>query len=393
MRLILFMMCVVASSCTVELEASDRPKSMGQALETVTVIKAEIRSAPVVSNGLAASAPTEYNLVLRKPGVDPATALDPQVRGIDIPPGGRLEIEHVDGFTRVSETIVANANVILTTGPQNPIVATAGVGPQHGDWLLEDDGSMTITIVPRNADGLTGARAAAIGVKIVHLRPNPGTGNGPAIFVNGAMGSTLSVEVRLRDEAGKIIALGRAETPVTSPDRPSIHVSNARLQTPAQGKAETIARLVESVDFQRVSPGARLDQITKTGLNQAPTFILFAPAKEQPDPFVPQRGIEGVGIRIDSENPHRGDLVRDVDGNHALTDRDPIIGSVQISGPEGATPKLLPRDELTSSGDGSGPPNGSTLIVPVQMGDLKGNYELKLSLDGGNSASVTTIVQ
>jgi len=358
----------------------------------VEVIEAELRSAPVVSNGLTAGAPSEYNLVLRRPDVAPELALDPQVSGLTIPPGGRLEIEHLSGFARASQAIAANANVILTTGPQNPIVATAGAGPQHGDWALEDDGALTLAIIPRGAAGLSGERARAIGVKVVHVRPNPRSGAGPAVFTNGSLGTTLAVAVRLRDAEGRVIAEGRAEALVSAPDRPMVFVSNVRLQTRAQGRPDTVANLVESVDFQRVSPGARLDGVAPQSANPAPTFVLFAPASAQPDPFTPQRGLDRVGVRIDADDPHHGLLVQD-NGDGVLTEADPVVGRVDIAGPQGARPRLLPHPTLTQAGDGTRAPNGAQLLVPVQLGRIPGDYILTIVLDGGNRAQITAIVE
>lgn len=360
---------------------------------SIEPIAAELRSAPVVANGLVAGAPSEYNLVLRRKGVDPDRALDPQVRGIDIPPGGSMEIIHVEGFERVGDQVAANTNIILTTGPQNPIVSTAGSGPQHGDWRVEDDGAMTLTVVANGAAGLSGGRAQMMGVKVIHVRPDPRSGEGPAIFRNGAMGTALAIDVRIRDAQGVVVAEGRATAPVTPANQPKVFVSNSRLQTKQQGRPEVEAALIESVDFQRVGPGTRLDQVTSSGSNQAPTFILFASASAQPDPFVPQAGIAGVGLRLDQIDPARGVLVRDANDDLTLGADEPVIGSVEIKAPDGAAPRLLPTSSLTVSGDGSAAPNGSQLVLPFQVGEKTGRYALIVSLDGGNRATITTYVE
>lgn len=356
-------------------------------------IAAELRSAPVVANGLVAGAPSEYNLVLRRKGVDPDRALDPQVNGVDIPPGGSLEIIHVEGFERVGDPVAANTNIILTTGPQNPIVSTAGSGPQHGDWRVEDDGAMTLTVVAHGAAGLSGGRAQIMDIKVIHVRPDPRSGEGPAIFRNGAMGTALAIDVRIRDAQGVVVAEGRATAPVTPANQPKVFISNSRLQTKQQGRPEVEAALIESVDFQRVGPGSRLDQVTSSGSNQAPTFILFAPASAQPDPFVPQAGIARVRLRLDQIDPARGVLVRDANDDLTLGADEPVIGSVEIKAPDGAAPRLLPTSSLTVSGDGSAAPNGSQLVLPIQVGEKTGRYALIVSLDGGNRATITTYVE
>jgi len=359
----------------------------------IATIEADLQSAPVVSNGLVAGAPSEYNLVLRRTGVAAYRALDPQVRGFEIPSGGSLEIVHRDGFDRLNNPVAANTNIILTTGPQNPIVSTRGRGPQHGDWRIEDDGALTLTVVPEGPEGLSGARAQSMGLKVIHVRPNPRSGEGPAIFRNGPPGTVLTIDVQIRDAEGAVIAKGRARAPVMPPDQPKVFVSNARLQTGRQGRPEVEAALVESVDFQRVGPGTRLDQVTSAGPNQAPTFILFAPASDQPDSFVPQVGIAGVGLRLDGSNSGRGVLIRDANGDQALGTDEPVIGSVEISGPAGSAPRLLPTESLTVSGDGRTGPNGSQLVVPVRLGEKTGAYALTVSLVGGNSATITSYVE
>ncbi len=358
------------------------------------VIGVDLRSAPVVSNGLVGGAPAEYNIVLRRPGVAANRALDRHVRGLDIPPGGRLEVEHIEGFTRVSPKIVANANIILTTGPQNPIVATSGAGPQHGNWAVEDDGAAIVSIVPRDPSGLTGARAKKLGLKVIHLRPNPRSGKGPAIYTNAAAGSKLVVEVRLRDRDGRVVARGRGQATAAPATRPAIHVTNQVLQSRGQAKPDsTDVALIESVDFQRVSPGARLDNVTRTGTNHAPMFLVFAAATEQPDSFIPQRGMAGVGVRVDATDPSAGTLVRDSNGDGTLSSDEPVVGSIRITGPGGSGPRLLARAALTTSGDGVSGPNGSLLITPVQVGSVAGDYTVQVSLSGGGSATVTIVAR
>jgi len=304
-----------------------------------------------------------------------------------------MEIVHVEGFERLGNPVAANTNIILTTGPQNPIVSTAGSGPQHADWRVDDDGAMTLAVVANGPAGLSGGRAQAMGVKVIHVRPNPRSGEGPAIFRNGALGSTLAIVVRIRDAQGDVVAEGRATAPVTPANQPKVFVSNSRLQTKQQGRPEVEAALIESVNFQRVGPGARLDQVTASGSNQAPTFILFAPASDQPDPFVPQVGIAHVGLRLDQIDPARGVLVRDANRDLTLGADEPVVGSVEIKAPDGAAPRLLPTGSLTVSGDGSAAPNGSQLVLPIQVGEKTGPYALTVSLDGGNSATITTFVE
>jgi len=124
--------------------------------EVKTNIITAVVSAPVVANGLLAGHPTEFNILLNAGEMPSGQALDAHNFGHQIPAGGWLELELSGAFIRNNNAsgdpmvspILANRNIILTTGPQSPIVAGAGAGVQHGNWRVEDDSANLIKIIP-----------------------------------------------------------------------------------------------------------------------------------------------------------------------------------------------------------------------------------------------------
>jgi len=61
------------------------------------------------------------------------------------------------------------------------------------------------------------------------------------------------------------------------------------------------AELVESVNFQHVSPGTILTNTVKGdifsgGAPYAPRFLLFDKLANQPDSFIPQKGITNAAV-------------------------------------------------------------------------------------------------
>ncbi|MHB1241518.1 MAG: hypothetical protein ACYC18_13620 [Gammaproteobacteria bacterium] len=367
-------------------------------------------SAPVVSNGIVAGAPTEINLFLNAPGIPNRLAFDATHFGHQIPAGGWMEVKLGGSFQRNGVDnglpfvpINSNAFFILTTGhPQDPIVAAAGAGVQHGNYLIMDSGNKVIKIVPNGGNGENGlenARADQIGFKVIHVRPG-GNGSGPAPFTNGPAGSTGTVTVRIYDSKGEQVEYGKRAVEFMASVGRQVFVTNDGLVTGNQGSpASTTAELVESTNFQHVAPGSMLVHTAKAvpfsaGAPYAPRFLLFEAAALQPNPFIPQRGIAGVGYIVDAHHPWRARLVQDSNGNGKADAGDQVIGRIVFKGPGGSSRgQILPSDVLTTSGDGVTGANGSVLSVPVQMGSHRGVYQVKVSLNRGGKAVNTIIVQ
>ncbi len=346
-------------------------------------IIAAVVSAPVVSNGLVANQPTEIN-ILFTPGLDAAAF------GHQIPAGGRMEVELGGAYTRNPEVaaLLANANVIMTIAPQNPIVAAAGSGVQHGNWSLSDDGDRVITITPSGGDdedGLEQERAEEVGFKVVHIRPRPNSG-GPAPFYNGDAGEVGTIEVRIYDAEDEVVESGFGDVVFEASVGRQVHITNAGLTTGGQGSpATTTAELVESTVFQRVEPNTALTRTIKAvpfsaGAPYAPRFLLFEAVEVSGDLFIPQDGIADVDYVVDAKRPHIAHL----------QENGVNIGIIMMSGPHGKSRgAILPSSGATPALSG----NGSILNVPVQVGSKEGIYTVKVKLSNGGKAVNTIIVE
>jgi len=366
-----------------------------------------IVSPPVVSNGIIAGEPTEVIGVLAVEDVSPALAMDPENKGFKIPAGGRMEVELGGTFERngvdnakAFRAINSNANFILVTGlPQMPITAPAGDGVQHGNYTISDDGNKIITVTPnggKGKNGIEGERAKKIGIKVVHIRPQPNTDETTSAFTNGPAGTIGTMAVRIYKANGKIDEKGSASVIFPASVGQVIGATNVGLATGGQGSPTTVtAERVESVNFQHVPTGTVLTNTVKgtsfsAGAPYAPRFLIFDKLANQPDSFIPQKGIAAVGY-IQSDDPTHVHMVQDTNLNGVPDAGDTIIGHTTISGPAGSNPEILFSDALTTSGDGVSGPNGSVYNVAVRIGDVEGAYRITAILEAGNAA-VTTII-
>ncbi len=376
----------------------------------------DVVSAPVVGNGLVGDAPTEFNVLFRSsdPTVANSQYLDPANPGQFIPIGGYLEIELGGSYRRNPDYIDArtggnniapNRNIILTTAPQNPIVATAGAGVQHGNWRVSDDGALTIRITPNgiNANNITGLEnaRAANGFKVVHVRPDPRddrTDLTRAPFINGPAGSFGRIYIRIFDANGMIDQYGYKEVKFIQANGSQIRITNAGVTTSRQGNSATVsAEIDESVHYQHVAINTELTNTLKStpfsaGTPYALRFLLFAGSASQPDPFIPQKGIAAVGYYVNAQHPNKATLVQDSNNNGVADEDDLELGEIKISGPDKSA-QILQNLNLTTSGDGITGSNGSLLIVPVKVGALAGEYKIKLSMNNGNEIKTYVIAE
>jgi hypothetical protein len=374
--------------------------------DDINIVRALV-SPPVVSNGIIAGEPSEVIGVLAVEDVAPNLAMDPEYFGYQIPAGGHMEVELGGSFERngvdngkLFRAISSNANFVLVIGlPQAPITAPAGGGIQHGNYTISDDGNKIITVTPnggRNNRGLEQERARRIGVKVVHIRPRPGTDESTSPFTNGPAGTIGTMEVRIYNANGRLKKSGSASVTFTASGGQVVGVTNVGLATGAQGSpATTTAELIESVNFQHVAPGTELTNTVRgvsfsDGAPYAPRFLLFDKLANQPDSFIPQKGLAGVGY-IQSPDPTHVHMVQDTNFNGVPDAGDTIVGHTTISGPAGSNPEILPSATLTTSGDGITGPNGSVYNVAVRIGDVEGVYTITAILVDGNAA-VTTII-
>jgi len=370
-----------------------------------TNIVAKIISAPVVNNGLVADEPTEINIILNASGVGADGALDPTVFGYQIPAGGRMEVELSEEYSRntrintdtgVEEVVPINpnANIILTTGPQNPIIFASGDTVARGNWSVSDDGANLITITPNGGsgdNGLENARANEIGVKVIHIRPNPRIKDGTP-YINGGEDEEGEISVRIFGATGNLIASGYAEVEFEEEVGRQVHNTNEGLRT--SGGGSPLAETVELIDFQRVAPATALTNTTKVtpfsaGYPYAPRFLMF----EELDPaargeftaasYIPMAGIENVTYEVNPKKPWQAKLVH-------MTDRGKkTIGKIVMRGPKKKSRgMILPSLGLTTL-DG----NGSYLSVPVKVGHKKGLYTVTVKMFAGGKATTHIIVE
>lgn len=361
-------------------------------------------NAPVVSNGLVAGEPTEFNIILNARKSASRFDLDPRNRGYQIPHGGKMVIRlggtykrnpnFMSTITGVNR-LAANANIILTIAPQNPIVSTAGTGVQHGNWVVNDNGKRKIIISPVG-NKLENRRARRIGVKVVHIRPNPRDIRltlDRAPFINGPAGTVGRIRIKIFNEYGVKIKEGHAQVIFRKNPGPQVHISNAGLTTGSQGSpATTTAELFESVHYQRVPAHTLLVNTVKmipfsSGLPYAPRFLLFAGTAQQPSSFIPQLGIENVGYYTVEDR--KAIIVVDSNANGQADIGDKKIGVIRLLSPQDSLgSRILDNASLTSL---SG--NGSIFNVPIKAGDTKGAYRLKVRLFGGGSAKTVIFVE
>ena len=295
-----------------------------------------------------------------------------------------------------NNALQVNRNLILTINPQNPITGTKGDGVQHANWSIIDNGRNKFTVVPNAGAGLNGlenARAEKIGIKVIHLRPDP---NDPrttldrAPYFNGGQGQPATVEVKIFNAEGKLVENGSAMTSFVKRGA-EIFLTNAGLVTSSQGNPTTVtAELTETTHFQRVKPRALLRNTIKTvpfssGTPYGLRFLLFDRNKNQPNAFIPQKGIAGVGYVI-KRDKKTAILVKDTNQNGIADRRDAKIGTIRLIGPA-ADAELLPNPTLTVSGDGITGPNGSALDVLAKAGSQRGIYEVTVALKQGPPAT------
>jgi len=370
-------------------------------------IVAGIISAPVVMNGLVANEPTEFNLIFNASGAGLKQALDPYNFGYQIPAGGRMEIELSEEFKRntrvnadtgLSEPVPINpnANIILTIGPQNPIIFAPGDTVARGNWSVSDDGANLVTITPLGGsgeNGLENARANEIGMKVIHIRPNPRTVSGMP-YINGDAGEEGEVEVRIYDAANNLIAEGEAEVTFAARVGRQVFNTNDGLRTTPGGSPDV--ETIELIDFQRVAPGTELTNTTKTapfsaGYPYAPRFIMF----EALDPevrgqfteasFIPQAGIAGITYELHPRKPWRAKLVQTT-----ATGEKKTVGVIVMKGPNKHNRgTILPSVGSTSDEEG----NGSRFSVPVRVGNKTGKYTVTVRFHGGGKATTTIFVE
>jgi hypothetical protein len=374
-------------------------------------------SAPIAANGIQRDAPTDMTILLDAPGHPDGLALDHQLFGHNIPAGGKMEITLLGGFVRNPNSLIiggstgtSNASLILSPGaPQNGIAtASASVNPvAGGDYRIADEGQ-TLIIIPNagaGSLGLTGTRAQTIGVKLIHIRPDPNPATRPKdaqgnfLFPFTNRGEGGGVRVRIFDAQGNVVEEGWGTVTFERGPRPHVFLTNVgRFSDTDPNPANT------SANFQRIPVGTRF--------NTPLRFVLFDGTGN--DSLAPHKGIANAGVVTEGTHPlltrfPGGLLVQDLDGNQMLdpsTDR--ILGGFTLMGPTIAVDGLIGPLTISSEkqllslplgtlvreagsvvgslqstlpgGLTTGAGNGSLLLVEGSVGPIRGIYTFTLEL-------------
>lgn len=349
-------------------------------------------SSPIFANGTVRGIRSGINIYLQRKGVKGLDFMDPEVTGYGIPPGGRMEVEMLDGFQRDVKIPLAQPSILLVAGtPQQGLP-----GRTAGYTVAQGKNENTFVIMPKTPNGLKaselktpvpGAKRDPVpqrGIKIVHV------GMKMAFVSRGTKGR---VEVRIFDGGGKIIHQGAGEIEFLDQPRPQIFPTN-------------IPHAKRNHNWQRVAPGQ-----TVGGTNETVplAFLLFARNRG-----FGNKGLMGAGVLSRQQlavfnhvlpAPLRrytaGLILQDSDGDGLLDPaKDRIIGGVTIAAPRGArghqvsTP--LVRGALYLSGPTSAyneragkKLGGAIMLLEFTAGNKKGIYRPTFTLlsDPENIAS------
>jgi hypothetical protein len=299
-------------------------------------IVSTIVNAPLSATGTVQNARVGINVYLQRleaPGIE---FMDPEVVGLGIPKGGRLEVELAEGFERDWAIGLSQAAIMLVTGAPQQGLPGKAVGYQ----VEEGDNENTFVFTPTGEMGLPadklmspapGAKKDPIaqrGIKVIHI------GFMQSAFHN--RGRTGTVEVRVVDAAGEVVERGSGKIDFLEAPVPQILPTNF-----PQGR--------RNHNWQRVKSGTTLGRTEGT---VPVTLMLYAKAQED-DPekrYAFKDGIVGAGVLSTQqlkaagyEKPaelaryNGGLILQDSDGDGALVPgKDRIIGGVIGKAPAGA---------------------------------------------------------
>lgn len=353
-----------------------------------------VLSAPVVANGINGGEPSEFHIWLNAPK-SPSTKhdFDPAYFGHQIPAGGKMVVQLGGTFQRNPQfagNLLASFNVIPLNGhPQNPIVHSGGNVPtHHGNWAISDDGDLQFTITPKagaGVNGLAGDRAKKIGFKIIHIRPDPRGENGSffnAPYLNGPAGTVGTVSVAIYDIEGMVIESGFGSVMFEEAVGRQVFINNADIGSQALPKPTTETSLIESANWQHVSPNTELTKESRSlpgedffalG-NYAPRFIIFEKQASQTTQFRPFDVVPKLSYTVDPFEPWHA----------SLTENGVTIGTIIMDGPSENSRGSLLAEINTGV---------SSLGVPCIVGSKKGLYSVKINLLDGNEATAYIVVE
>lgn len=373
-------------------------------------IVAKVVNSPLNSAGLVKGGYTALNVYLQKSGAEGVDFFDPNVPGFGIPPGGHIEVEMREGFTRDPAIAMDAAAIHMVSGAPQQGLSSSKLGYQSAAGKNPN----TFVISAQSPDGLPPEvllpRATVqkldlvpnIGLKVFHI------GLSTIAFTN--TGESGVIAVRIVDGNGNTIASGEAEVDFWDTPRPQIHPNNFL----HEGRNH---------NWQSVFPGETVGR----SLGTLPlTFMLFDKPTGSPEEIRNARdGILGVGIlsaaqldllkfkvpdelaRYDS-----GLIVRDTNDDGMIDPSvDQIIGGVSTEAPEGdrnfevRSIAVLGRPILSQPtavySERAGKRIGGTIMqIQFRTGEADGNYRPTFALlkdpsdlNSGDGSSYTYTIQ
>ncbi len=345
-------------------------------------IVSTIVNAPLSASGTVKDARVGINVYLESEAAPGLDFMDPAVTGFGIVPGGRLEIEMVEGFERDwAVELSQNAIMMVTGAPQQGLPGKA-VGYTVGEGGNEN----TFVITPTGAQGLPaealmspapGAKADPIrqrGLKVIHI------GFQQSAFHN--RGNSGRVEVRFVNAAGEVTSRGVGTvdflaTPVAQvlptnfPDKRRNHI------------------------WQRAAAGQTLGQAPGS---VALALLLYDRAQDLTGKalYAFKAGIAGAGVlstqqlrAMGYDKPtaiaryNGGLIVQDRDGDGALDPaKDRIIGGIIAKAPAGAKGQELRSLEA----DGKPVLSAATETLVPKAGKRWGGALMQLQFTAGSAA-------
>ena len=346
-------------------------------------IISQITSAPIHPNGIVWGFRLGINILLQSEEAQGNAFLNPEIIGYGIPPGGRVEVEMLEGFERDPQVPLDENSIILVAGtPQQGLPARVA-----GYTVGEGANPNTFIITPESAEGLVAenllspAPGAAFdpirqrGIKIIHV------GRARAFVSRGETGR---VAVRIFDTEGSISASGEAEVKFLPSPRQMVFPTNIpHDQRNHNWQRVKVGQIVGASNMTLPLPLMLYDRNSSggtDGINGAGVLSL--------------QQVEELGFPIPASiNRYSAGLIlQDRDGDGLLNPvSDIILGGMSVEAPEGSsgfqvvTPLVSERMFLSvataryneRAGETVG---GSIMQVVFIAGDKPGLYNIRFAL-------------
>lgn len=373
-------------------------------------IVAKIVNSPLNSAGMVKDGYTALNVYLQKPEAEGVDFFDPTLPGFGIPPGGHIEVEMREGFTRDPDIAMDAAAIHMVSGTPQQGLSSRKLGYQS----TEGKNLNTFIISAQSPDGLPPEvllpRATIekldpvpnIGLKVFHI------GLSTIAFTN--TGDRGVIAVRIVDGSGDTVASGEAAVDFWDTPRPQIHPNNFL----HEGRNH---------NWQSVFPGETVGR----SLGTLPlTFMLFdKPSGSAEEIRNARDGILSAGVLsseqlkiLKFELPEElarydsGLIVRDTNDDGLIDPHvDQIIGGVSTEAPDGdknfevRSIALLNRPVLSQPtavySERAGKRIGGAIMqVQFRTGEAEGNYRPTFALlkdpsdlNSGDGSSYTYTIQ